>query len=132
MKSHDRDADPSDTARLVLIADDEAPIAEALAIIAEDSGYRTRIAPDGKQALEQIRRYHPALIFTDLMMPQLSGAQLIAAVHVDAAMTGQAPPPIVLMSAAGRQYAANVQADAFLAKPFDIEEVEALLARFPT
>ena len=116
--------------RLVLIVEDEDPIALALAFIVEDSGYIARIAGHGKQALEIMQTDHPALIITDLMMPQMNGADLIAAIQADARRSGQTAPPIVLMSAAGKQFMAQAQADAMLPKPFDLSDVEAILTRF--
>ncbi|MBF6589666.1 MAG: response regulator [Ktedonobacterales bacterium] len=116
--------------KLVLIADDEAPIAEALAMIIEAAGHRTVIAKHGEAALALARAERPALIFTDLMMPRLDGASLIKILRADAAAAGIAPPPIVLMTAGGLYEAHQAGADAVLPKPFNLTEVEALLTRF--
>lgn len=117
--------------QLILIAEDEEPIAEALAMIIEDAGYGTPLqAPNGKLAQALVRTHRPALIFADLMMPLMDGAELIEAVRADAALDSHAPPPIVLMTAAGMRRAREVKADALLRKPFDLDEVEALLLRF--
>jgi CheY-like chemotaxis protein len=117
--------------QLILIAEDEQPIAEALSMIIEDAGYEAPlIATNGKQAQALVRTHRPALIFADLMMPLMDGAELIAAVRADAALDSHAPPPIVLMTAAGMRRAREVRADALLRKPFDLSEVEALLLRF--
>ncbi|HZC06746.1 MAG TPA: response regulator [Ktedonobacterales bacterium] len=112
---------------IVLIAEDEEPIAQAIAYIVEDLGYTAAVAIHGKQALELAREYHPALVITDLMMPQMTGAELIRALRQDAVNMHYQPPPIILMSAAGRQYTDSIQADAYLPKPFDVSDVEALL-----
>lgn len=114
----------------VLIAEDEEPIAQVLAMIVEDYGYATLVAVHGRQALDLARARRPALIITDLMMPQMTGAELVMAIREDAAERGYQPPPVVLMSAAGSQYTDAVGADALLPKPFDIRQVEALLDRF--
>lgn len=118
------------TSRLVLIVEDEEPIAEALSYIVEDHGYEVLIAQHGKQALELLREHHPALIITDLMMPQMNGAELIAAMRAEAERTGQPPVPVVLMTAAGGRHAVGIMADARLPKPFDIEQVDRVLRRF--
>ncbi|HWE62545.1 MAG TPA: response regulator [Chloroflexota bacterium] len=115
---------------LVLIVDDEAPIAETLSFIVEDAGYAPLTAAHGAEALELVRRRWPALVFTDLMMPHLNGARLIAALRDEAASTGQPPPVTVLMTAAGPRQAAEAGADAVLLKPFDLQDVEALLQRY--
>lgn len=118
------------TPYLVLIVEDEEPIAEALALIIADAGYTPLVAVQGEQALALARERHPALIITDLMMPFLNGAQLVEAIRADAALDNHRPPPMILMTAAGMRRALEVNADALLKKPFDVSEVEELLLRF--
>jgi DNA-binding response OmpR family regulator len=115
---------------LVLVVDDEAQIAETLSFIVEDAGYMALVAPHGTAALEIARQRPPALVITDLMMPHLNGARLIAALRAEASATGLEPPVMVLMTAAGTRQATEAGADAILLKPFDLQEVEALLRRF--
>jgi len=114
----------------VLIADDEGPIAEMLAFLVQEAGFRPLVASHGKQALELARANPPALVITDLMMPHLNGTKLIAALREDAAVGGYPPPLIILITAAGARTAMASRADAVLAKPFAIAEIEALLRRF--
>ena len=115
---------------LVLVVDDEAPIALALAEVVEEAGYRVVLAYHGQEALEMVHQYQPALIFTDLMMPQLNGRELIATLRAQQHIPQQSFPAIILMTAAGRVNIRDVGADAVLLKPFELEEVEALLHRF--
>lgn len=115
---------------LVLIAEDEEPIAEAIALIVEDVGYTPLVAAHGKQALEFARARRPALVISDLMMPQMDGAELIAALRADATINSHTPPPIILMTAAGMKRAQEADADALLRKPFNLEDLEELLFRF--
>ena len=113
---------------LVLIVDDEEPIAEALVYVVEDMGYTAAHATGGRAALEMVEAgLRPALIVTDLMMPQMDGARLVGALR---ATLGPAMPPVILMTAANPHYAAGVAVDAKLPKPFGVAEVERLLARF--
>ncbi len=121
---------PRANRRLVLIAEDEEPIAEALTMIIEDAGYDSMTATHGRQALELARARRPDLVITDLMMPYLDGEELIAALHADAAHNNHSAPPIILMTAAGPRRAATVGADVVLRKPFNITDVEALLEHF--
>jgi CheY-like chemotaxis protein len=113
---------------VVLIVEDEQPIAEALAMIVADAGYVPLLAPHGDDGLALARAIRPALIFTDLMMPRMKGDQLIAALHESAALTRHTAPPIILMTAVSGRL--TYGADALLRKPFDIRTVEALLHRF--
>ena len=115
---------------IVLIAEDEAPIADALAMVVEEAGYTAVIARHGEEALKLARAQHPALLITDLMMPYLDGAKLIAALKEDAQRDGHPPIPIILMTAAGIWQVEHIDADALLLKPFEVEEIEDLLRRF--
>ncbi len=115
---------------IVLIAEDEVPIAEVVASVVADAGYTPLIAQNGRQALELARAHHPALVITDLMMPHVTGADLIAALHAEAAASGRAAVPVILMTAASLARARAAQADAVLCKPFDLTQLDELLRRF--
>jgi CheY-like chemotaxis protein len=96
----------------------------------EDAGYTPRLAAHGRQALELARAEQPALLITDLMMPHLSGAELIAALRSDAAASGHEPVLVILISAAGPAQARAAGADAVLRKPFELRDLDVLLRRF--
>lgn len=138
-KQHKRDEASSESKRaqqtnldpfLVLIAEDEEPIAEAIAFLVQDNGYTPLIASNGRQALELARQHHPALVITDLMMPYLDGDELIQALRADAALDNHVPPSTILLSAAGLRRMQNAGADAILPKPFELDDLEKLLRRF--
>jgi CheY-like chemotaxis protein len=114
---------------VVLIAEDEVTIAETLAMIVEDAGYTPILARDGREALALARQHHPDLIITDLMMPFLNGADLIAAIHGDATAQGAAPPPVVVVTAASRARAEASGATIVIVKPFDVTMIESALRR---
>lgn len=114
----------------VLIVEDERPIAEAIALVVEEAGFTHLVAAHGREGLTLARAHRPALIITDMMMPQLDGAELIAALRADAERDHQSMPPVILMTAGGLDRARMAGADAVLRKPFDIAELEALLRRF--
>lgn len=118
------------TAPVVLIADDEEPIAEAVAWVVEDCGYTPLIARNGQEALALARTRRPALVITDWMMPMLDGVGLIRALKQQAALDGRHPIPTILMTAARRGPPQVAEADAFLSKPFDVDDLIALLRRF--
>lgn len=124
------DAGPTsraDHARVVLIVDDEEPIAETLAYIVEDAGYLAVTVSTGQEALEMVQAgARPALLITDFMMPQMDGRALIDALRV---ALGAAMPPVVLMTAAHVSALHGIMADVVLAKPFDLAEIEMLLTR---
>jgi CheY-like chemotaxis protein len=113
---------------VVLIVEDEEPIALALTFIVEDAGYLPLVAPHGHTALELAAKAHPGLIITDLMMPKMTGRELIAALREEG--NAARDTPIILMTAAGESLAADSGADAVLPKPFDVATVEELLRQY--
>lgn len=119
-------ADDSDRL-IVLIVEDEGPIAEALTYVVEEAGFTALVASHGKAGLTLALQHRPALILSDVMMPQMGGPELIRAVR--AALETRAPP-IVLMTAADLRFAKDAGADAVLTKPFELAAIEAMLRRF--
>jgi len=108
--------------KTVLVIDDEVAIAEILAAIVTDAGYRAIVASNGKQALERIKENMPDLIFTDFMMPGLGGAGLITALNAHA--EHRRIPVIVMSSLPESAIAGRCDAyAAFLRKPFKINDV---------
>lgn len=112
---------------IVLVAEDDEVIAETLAQIVEDEGHVAVVARDGRRALDLARQHRPRLIITDLMMPYLDGANLIAAVRRDAAGRGAAAPPVIVVTALGRARAEAAGADVVITKPFDLARLEAAM-----
>lgn len=114
---------------VVLIAEDEEPIAETLALIVEDAGFTAIVAHNGRDALALARQHRPQLIITDLMMPYLSGTDLIATVRRDAAAQHTTPPSVIVVTAANPARAEAAGADAVVTKPFDVTKIEATIHR---
>ncbi len=114
---------------LVLIVEDEEPLAETISFIVREAGYTPMVALNGRQALELARTRKPALVITDLMIPHLDGATLIRALRAGISRAGE-PPPIILITAANIVRARAAGADVILRKPFYLADLEALLRRF--
>ena len=91
--------------------------------------YEVHTAADGRQALEATRRWRPALVLADVMMPHLDGFGLLRAIRDDSALAGT---PVVLLSArAGeesRVEGLEADADDYLIKPFAARELLARVA----
>jgi two-component system sensor histidine kinase/response regulator len=113
----------------ILVADDEEYIADVIAILLEDEGYRVLRAKNGAEALALAEGEHPDLVVSDVMMPLLSGLELARELRDRENGYG---PPIILCSAV-RPPSNLPERTVFMAKPFDIETltatVRALLAR---
>ncbi|MCP3064838.1 response regulator [Myxococcus sp. K38C18041901] len=107
---------------LVLVADDEPAVLEVLSQVVEDLGHDVVKARDGEEALALARTRRPHLVVTDHMMPRLSGVELCRRLKRDPDLHGV---PVILLSAVLPQGAP--EADAFLHKPFEITDFEALI-----
>lgn len=117
-------------APIILVAEDDEPIAEAVGLVLEDAGYQPVLTANGWAALAAARERWPALVITDLMMPHMSGLELVAALRAIAVTTSQRMPPVVLMTAAAVVCRPEEQGiDAVVSKPFDIAVLEAVIGR---
>jgi signal transduction histidine kinase/class 3 adenylate cyclase len=115
----------TDDRPLLLVADDNADMRAYLARLLQGQ-YRVVLAKDGVEGLEQARTFQPDLIITDVMMPRMSGYDLLKAVREDDAL--RSIPVIMLTARAGTE--ARVEswqtgADDYIAKPFDESEIQA-------
>ena len=108
----------------VLVVDDEADIVALVAYHLARAGYRVSTASTGHDALEAARREQPALIVLDLMLPGLSGYEVLEHLRADAATRDIA----VLMLTARREEQDRIRglslgADDYLTKPFSPQEL---------
>ena len=111
----------------ILVVEDEQPVRELLGMMLEDAGHRVLQAAHGRHGLELAQQERPDLVIADIMMPVLGGVELCH--HLKADSETQ-PIPIILMSAAGERLARGAGAEAFISKPFDLDEMEALVERW--
>ncbi len=103
----------------VLVIEDEDHVAEILTDALSDEGYRVARAADGLRGLEDITRYQPRLVLCDVMLPGLSGIDVLA--ELRAAPAGVAP--LVVLMSAGASPASRPPGVPFLRKPFDLDEL---------
>jgi len=114
----------------ILLAEDNATLALLLKIRIEKEGYTPIIAENGKRAIELIESEKPDLILTDIMMPFVSGLEVIS--HVRNNLKSNVP--VVVFSSAGQEEmvlkAFNLGANDFISKPFSPNEFMVRLRRF--
>jgi CheY-like chemotaxis protein len=104
----------------ILIADDDPDILEVITALLTQEGYHTVACRNGLKALQQIDTQRPALAIIDLSMPVMDGKELIQRIRQDPGPY----LPVILMTASIHLPAPEaLQADAYLAKPFDLEEL---------
>lgn len=114
---------PPDEKR-VLVVDDEPDVTELLEFKLKQAGYLVRTLNDPLRALGLARDLRPEVIVLDVMMPDLSGLQLLKMIRADALLRDT---PVLFLTAKGetadRLRGLEVGADDYLAKPFDVREV---------
>ena len=107
--------------KTVLVVDDDWLIREVIALALDDAGYGV-VASDGIDAPELAREAQPAVVLLDINMPVMDGVEVRRHLHADPAT---AQIPIIALSAATnlRARAAEMAANDYLAKPFDLAEL---------
>lgn len=114
----------------ILIADDEPNIVLAIEFVLQEEGYRVRVARDGQEALDAIAAELPDLLLLDVMLPRASGFEVCQRIRANPAWRGLR---VVMLSAKGRdvevQKGLALGADAYVTKPFAIDELLAEVAR---
>ncbi len=111
--------------KVVLVVDDEVDIRQAVSEVLVDEGYGVVSASDGRDALAKTRAIHPSLILLDLMMPRMNGWEFREAQKHDPEVSGI---PVVVLSALGRD--SRIEAEAFLPKPFDLDDLLSTVHRY--
>lgn len=67
----------------VLVVDDERHIARVLEFVLKKAGYEVVVAYDGEQALSEVKRFAPDALLLDLVMPKLSGLEVLKHLRAD-------------------------------------------------
>jgi two-component system phosphate regulon response regulator PhoB len=99
----------------VLVVDDTPVVRELLRLILEDGGYEVDEARHGGEAIAHMHDSLPDLVMTDLMMPVMTGQQLVKRLRSD---RRTAPVPILVLSSNPNAAKIATQADAVVGKPF--------------
>jgi two-component system OmpR family response regulator len=118
--------------RRILVVEDDRTLRQALAYSLEREGYEVRSAVDGEQGLAAARGADFDLILLDVMLPGLSGIELLRTIRAEGNAT-----PVLILSAKGdeidRVVGLKIGADDYVAKPFSRPEllarIEAVLRR---
>jgi CheY-like chemotaxis protein len=113
-------------AKRVLVVDDDADMRRAIKEVLVDQGLRVDIAGDGREALDRARDAEPALVILDITLPLVDGYTV-----ADELRQRFGVLPILAITADGRapQKARRVGAYAYLRKPFELDDLLAIVAR---
>jgi CheY-like chemotaxis protein len=104
----------------VLVVDDDPDVLAALSDALDTEGYEVRGARDGIDALEAISQRRPDLIITDLLMPTMTGFELLAALHDDPRL---ATIPTLIITAGRSPEASETPGAVVLPKPLDLDRL---------
>jgi two-component system, OmpR family, alkaline phosphatase synthesis response regulator PhoP len=118
--------------RRILVVEDDRTLRQALAFNLGREGYEVTSVADGEAALDRARNGRPDLILLDMMLPGMSGIEVLRVLRRDGIGT-----PVIVLSAKGdeidRVVGLKVGADDYVAKPFSRPEllarIEAVLRR---
>lgn len=103
----------------ILVVDDEPSIRDFLAFVFTDEGFTVTTAGNGREALALAKQTAPDVVLTDLMMPVADGYELINGLREE-----QIPVrAIIAMSAVAIAGNRSPNADLFVSKPFEVEQI---------
>ena len=114
----------TETATRVLVVDDEPQVVWMLQFSLEAEGYETFAARDGVTALAEVREHHPSLMLLDIMMPVMDGWTVLE--QLQTIPLAERPRVVVVSARASlrdRAKAMELGADAFVAKPFSVDDL---------
>ncbi|MBQ4378235.1 MAG: response regulator transcription factor [Treponema sp.] len=118
----------------ILIIEDDKELSHLMELELSHEGFSTEVAADGREGLEKIQTGKPDLLLLDVMLPRLSGLEILRKIRTDM----KTDLPVILVTARGEMIdkvdGLNSGADDYITKPFKIEELlarmNAVLRRF--
>ena len=114
----------TETSTRVLVVDDEPQVVWMLQFSLEAEGFQTYAARDGVSALEEVREHRPSLMLLDIMMPGMDGWTVLEQLRELPA--GERPRVVVVSARSSlrdRAKATELGAEAFVAKPFNVDDL---------
>jgi CheY-like chemotaxis protein len=106
----------------VLVVDDDPDLAAICSLILESEGYETSVASNGVDAYDKLSATRVDAVLLDVMMPVMDGLTVCRLLKSD---PDTEQLPVIVMSASEklREQARVAQADAVIAKPFNIDDL---------
>jgi two-component system, NtrC family, response regulator PilR len=113
----------------VLVVEDDPPLRELIVLTLQREGLRVDAVADGREAIERLQAETYRVIVLDLMMPRVSGWEVIAWL---AEGRSSLPRTVIVVTAADRAVFATLDPEivnAIIVKPFDIYELAGYVSR---
>ena len=112
----------------VLIVEDDADTRDMIGRFLELEGYAVETAANGRQALDRLDAGSSAcVILLDLMMPVMDGWEFR---RIQVSHSALSKIPVIVFSAAGRDRMSQIDANDYLAKPVDLDELLDRISRY--
>lgn len=111
----------------VLVVDDDTSILDTVTAILSGEGYDVISAATGQEALDAVAQKRPLLILLDMRMPGMDGWEVARALR---ALGNRIPIVVMTAAESAKRWAEEVGADGYLAKPFGLDELLAIVERF--
>jgi two-component system, OmpR family, response regulator RpaA len=113
----------------VLVVDDDPDLAAICSLVLEDEGYAIDVATNGADAYDSMTADGIDVVLLDVMMPVIDGLTVCKMIKRDPRTR---EVPVIIMSASERlrEQAQHCDADAVLAKPFNLDELISAVGQF--
>lgn len=112
----------------ILLVEDDQLMLKTIILRLKKEGHEITSCTDGKEAIEQIENQIFDLIITDIMLPYVSGLEIVGIVKATTSM------PIIVLSSMGQEKtieeAFELGADDYITKPFNLTELSFRIKRF--
>jgi DNA-binding response OmpR family regulator len=112
----------------ILVAEDDSMIAKAVKSFLRREHLNIVVCTDGREALMKFEEIKPDLVITDIMLPYLSGLEIVGKIK-----QSSNPVPVIVSSSMSQQSvedeAKRLGADEFLSKPYNINELLSCVSR---
>ncbi|PRB00410.1 response regulator [Chryseobacterium sp. MYb7] len=112
----------------ILIFDDDAAILEVITIIFEENGYDVKISETSHDILEKVAEYHPDVILMDNWIPKIGGVEATKLLKSSEEFNHI---PVIYVTANNdiAALASEAQADDYVSKPFNLDDLEEMVAK---
>jgi CheY-like chemotaxis protein len=108
--------------RVIIVADDDRAIRELMAVaLSTELSAQVLLAPNRRRLLELAQHVRPAVVVTDVRMPELDGLEAVRRLRADP--TTALVPVIAVSALTSRREALDAGCWGFVAKPFDLDEL---------
>ncbi|MBW4515589.1 MAG: response regulator transcription factor [Timaviella obliquedivisa GSE-PSE-MK23-08B] len=112
----------------LLLVDDEPGLRQAVQAYLEEDGFTVHVASNAREGWDMLQRISPDLVISDIMMPQVDGYQFLKQLREDPRFEAL---PVIFLTARGmtsdRISGYNAGCDAYISKPFDPDELVAIV-----